>query len=68
VAALTFAHVQQRDVFRPVNRADRMSGEILSEKVVWQLIKPYAEVAGIPGHRATRSPQNLREAVSSRRR
>ncbi len=90
VAALTFAHVQQRDgrwcivdlvgkhgrvrtapmpnwvkvaidawtsaataetgqVFRPVNRADRVSGEVLSEKVVWQLIKPYAEAAGIPG-------------------
>src|SRR3982751_1249332 len=27
-------------VFRPVNRADRVSGEVLSEKVVWQLIKP----------------------------
>jgi site-specific recombinase XerD len=90
VAALTFAHVQQRDgrccivdlvgkhgrvrtapmpnwvkvaidawtagpalaegrVFRPVNRADRVSGEVLSEKVVWQLIKPYAEDAGVPG-------------------
>jgi site-specific recombinase XerD len=91
VAALTFAHVQQRDgrrcivdlvgkhgrvrtapmpnwvkvaiddawvsaaalaegrVFRPVNRADRMGGEVLSEKVVWQLIKPYAEAAGVPG-------------------
>ena len=89
VAALTFAHVQQRDgrwcivdlvgkhgrvrtapmpnwvkvaidawiataavadgqAFRPVNRADRMSGEVLSEKVVWQLIKPYAEAAGVP--------------------
>ena len=36
-------------VFRPVNRADRANGEILSEKVVWQLIKPYAETAGVPG-------------------
>lgn len=90
VAALTFAHVQQRDgrwcivdlvgkhgrvrtapmpnwvkvgidawtsvavvsdgrVFRPVNRADLVSGAILSEKVVWQLVKPYAEAAGVPG-------------------
>jgi site-specific recombinase XerD len=36
-------------VFRPVNRADRVGGEVLSEKVVWQLIKPYAEAAGVPG-------------------
>src|ERR1700686_2247004 len=90
VAALTFAHLQQRDgrwcivdlvgkhgrvrtapmptwvkvaidawtspagvdgwvCFRPVNRADRVTGEASREKVVWQLIKPYAEAAGIPG-------------------
>jgi len=90
VAALTFAHVQQRDgrwcivdligkhsrvrtapiptwvkvaidawtgpaivdrghVFRPVNRAGSLTGERLGEKVVWQLIKPYAEAAGVPG-------------------
>src|SRR5436305_1458447 len=30
-------------VFRSVNRADRVTGEGLGEKVVWQLIKPYAE-------------------------
>jgi hypothetical protein len=30
-------------VFRPVNRAGSMTGERLGEKVVWQLIKPYAE-------------------------
>ena len=35
-------------VFRPVSRADRASGEILSKKVVWQLIKPYADAAGVP--------------------
>src|ERR1700736_3311553 len=87
VAALTFAHVQQRDgrwcivdlvgkhgrvrtapmptwvkvaidawtsaaaladgsVFRPVNRADHAGSEGLGEKVVWQLIKPYATDAG----------------------
>jgi integrase len=90
VAALTFAHLQQRDgrwcivdlvgkhgrvrtapmptwvkvavdgwaspagvtegcVFRSVNRADRVIGDRLGEKVVWQLIKPYAEAAGFPG-------------------
>jgi len=101
VAALTFAHVQQRDgrwcivdlvgkhgrvrtapmptwvkigidawtsaaavesghVFRPVNRADRMSGDVLSEKVVWQLIKPYAETAGVPGI----APHDLRRTCA----
>src|SRR5271157_5063907 len=29
------------------NRADK--GEILSEKVVWQRLRPYAAVAGVPG-------------------
>ena len=37
--------------FRPVNRADRVTGEGLGEKVVWQLIKPYAAEAGVPGMR-----------------
>jgi site-specific recombinase XerD len=101
VAALTFAHVQQRNgrwcivdlvgkhgrvrtapmptwvklaidawtsagfltdgrIFRPVNRADRVSGEVLSEKVVWQLIKPYAEVAGVPGI----APHDLRRTCA----
>jgi site-specific recombinase XerD len=89
VAALTFAHVQQRDdrwcivdlvgkhgrvrtvpmpnwvmvainawttaamlaeghVFRPVNRADRVSGEGLGEKVVWQMLRQYADATGVP--------------------
>jgi site-specific recombinase XerD len=90
VAALTFAHVQQRDgrwcivdlvgkhgrvrtvpvpnwvkvaidtwtepagvseghVFRSVNRGDKVQGEVLSEKVVWQMLRPYAAAAGVPG-------------------
>jgi site-specific recombinase XerD len=90
VAALTFAHVQQRDgrwcivdlvgkhsrvrtvpmptwvkaaidawtsaagfaegrVFRPVNRGDRVQGEAMSEKVVWQMLQQYATDAGVPG-------------------
>ena len=101
VAALTFAHLQQRDsrwcivdlvgkhgrvrtapmptwvkvavdawaspaclaeghVFRPVNRADRVTGEALGEKVVWQLIKPYAEAAGVPGI----APHDLRRTCA----
>jgi integrase len=90
VAALTMAHVQQRDgrwcivdlygkhgrvrtipmpawvkvvieawtgpagvvdgyVFRPVIRGDQVRGDVLSEKVVWQLLRPYAAAAGVPG-------------------
>jgi integrase len=90
VAALTFAHVQQRDgrwcivdlvgkhgrvrtvpmpnwvkvaidtwtapagvsdghVFRSVNRGDKVQGTVLSEKVVWQMLRPYAVAAGVPG-------------------
>jgi integrase len=36
-------------VFRPVNRADQVQGEVLSEKVVWQMLRPYAAAAGVPG-------------------
>jgi site-specific recombinase XerD len=46
--------------FRPVNRADRGSGEILSAKVVWQLVKPYAESGGIPGI----APHDLRRTCA----
>ncbi len=101
VAALTFAHLQQRDgrwcivdlvgkhgrvrtapmptwvkvavdawaspagvaegyVFRPVNRADRVTGKTLGEKVVWQLIKPYADAAGVPGI----APHDLRRTCA----
>jgi hypothetical protein len=40
-------------VFRPVNRADQVQGEVLSEKVVWQVLGPYAEAAGVPDGRIT---------------
>jgi integrase len=101
VAALTLAHLQQRDgrwcivdlvgkhgrvrtapmptwvkvaidawaspagvaegyVFRKVNRADRVTGEALGEKVVWQLIKPYSEAAGVPGI----APHDLRRTCA----
>jgi integrase len=90
VAALTFAHIQQRDgrwcvvdlkgkhgrirtipmptwvkvaidawtsaaeivdgpTFRTVNRGDAVGTAALSEKVIWQLLRPYAEAAGVPG-------------------
>jgi integrase len=47
-------------VFRPVSRADRVSGEVLAEKVVWLLIKPYSEVAGVPGI----APHDLRRTCA----
>ena len=101
VAALTFAHVQQRDGrwcivdllgkhgrvrtvpmptwvkvaidawtldgrrdrgqrFRPVNRADNCKATALSEKVVWQLLQPYAEAAGLGGI----APHDLRRSCA----
>jgi integrase len=36
-------------VFRPVNRAGQAQGVALSEKVVWQLLQPYALTAGVAG-------------------
>jgi integrase len=54
------AGVADGHVFRPVNRADRITGEGLGEKVVWQLIKPYAEVAGVPGI----APHDLRRTCA----
>jgi site-specific recombinase XerD len=45
-------------VFRLVNRGDQVHGDVLSEKVVWQMLRPYATAAGVPGiapHDARRS-------------
>ena len=36
-------------VFRSVNRGDKAQGKVLSEKVVWQMLRPYAAAAGVPG-------------------
>jgi integrase len=56
------AGVTEGYVFRPVNHADRVRGERLGEKVVWQLTKPYAEAAGVPGI----APHDLRRYAESR--
>ena len=45
------AGVMDGFIFRPVNRSGRMDGDVLSEKVVWQMLKPYAKAAGVPGSR-----------------
>src|SRR3954468_15089238 len=47
-------------VFLSVNSPDRVTGEGLGEKVVWQLIKPYAETAGVPGI----APHDLRRTCA----
>jgi integrase len=54
------ADVADDHVFRSVNRADRVTGERLGEKVVWQLIKPYAGAAGVPGI----APHDLRRTCA----
>jgi len=35
-------------LFRPLNRGDQVCGDRLSEKVVWQMLKPYVAAIGIP--------------------
>lgn len=101
VAALTIAHIQQRDgrwcivdlrgkhgrvrtmpmptwvklaidawssaaelsdgyLLRPVNRADRVAGERLGEKVVGQMLQEYAEAVGVPGI----APHDLRRTCA----
>src|SRR5258708_1412733 len=47
-------------VYRPVNRADRVAGERLGEKVVWQMLQEYAEAVGVPGI----APHDLRRTCA----
>jgi len=47
-------------VLRPVGRGDRVLGERMTEKVVWQLLKPYAIAAGVPGI----APHDLRRSCA----
>jgi len=56
----TAAVVTDGPVFRPVNRGDRVYGEALNEKVVWQLLQGYAEEAGVPGI----APHDLRRTCA----
>jgi site-specific recombinase XerD len=55
VAGLAEGHV-----LRPVNRSDQVQGEQMSEKVVWQLLQPYATAAGVPGI----APHDLRRSCA----
>jgi integrase len=47
-------------VFRPVNRADRVAGDRLGEKVVWQMLQQYADAVGLPGI----APHDLRRTCA----
>lgn len=49
-----------RYVFRPVNRADRVTGERLGEKVVWQMLQQYSATVGVPGI----APHDLRRTCA----
>ena len=54
------AGLTEGQIFRPMNRADRVSGERLGEKVVWQMLQAYAEAVGIPGI----APHDLRRTCA----
>jgi integrase len=60
------AGVADGHLLRPVNRADRVMGERLGEKVVWLMLRQYADAAGVPGiapHDARRTCAKLCRAA-----
>src|SRR5450756_329377 len=54
------AAIAEGHVLRPVNRGDQVQGERMTEKVVWQLLRPYATAAGVPGI----APHDLRRSCA----
>jgi integrase/recombinase XerD len=52
--------VMDGHLFRPVNRGDQVRGSRMSEKVVWQLLQPYAVQAGLAGI----APHDLRRSCA----
>jgi site-specific recombinase XerD len=54
------AGVMDGHLFRPVHRGDQVRGLRMSEKVVWQLLRPYAIQAGLPGI----APHDLRRSCA----
>jgi site-specific recombinase XerD len=54
------AGITEGHVLRPVMRGDQVKGERLTEKVVWQLLPPYAIAAGVPGI----APHDLRRSCA----
>jgi integrase len=43
------AGIENGHVFRPVNRGGQVQAVALSEKVVWQMLQPYATSVGVAG-------------------
>jgi integrase len=56
----TAAVVSNGHVFRPVNRGDRVAGDGISEKIIWQLLRPYAAAVGAAGI----APHDLRRTTA----
>ena len=54
------ASVSDGHLFRPVHRGDQVCGLRVSEKVIWQLLRPYAIAAGVPGI----APHDLRRSCA----
>lgn len=54
------AAVTEGHLFRRVDRDDQIKGERLSDKVIWQLLRPYAMAAGVPGI----APHDLRRSCA----
>ena len=54
------AGITEGHVLRPVKRGDQVEGERMTEKVVWQLLQPYALAAGVPGI----APHDLRRSCA----
>jgi integrase len=52
--------ITEGHVLRPVKRGDQVEGERMTEKVVWQLLQPYALAAGVPGI----APHDLRRSCA----
>ena len=52
--------VTEGNLFRPVNRGDRVCGERMSEKVVWQMLKTYVAGSGLPDI----APHDLRRTTA----
>jgi len=54
------AGVTEDHVFRPVHRGNQLRGDRLSEKVVWQLLRPYAAANGVTAV----APNDLRRTTA----
>jgi len=54
------AEIAEGYLFRPITRGDQVYGDRLSEKVVWQMLKPYVSSIGVP-HVA---PHDLRRTTA----